>query len=59
MKITGIILYCITFTAYGVLFSDSYIKFNISYKVWLGLTIAATIILAADLIYENFFQKES
>lgn len=58
MKITGIILYCITFMAYGVLFSDSYIKLHMSYKVWLGLTIAATVILAADLIYENFFQKE-
>jgi len=59
MKITGIILYCITFTAYGILFSNSYVKLHISYNIWLGLTITATIILAADLIYENFFQKKS
>jgi hypothetical protein len=58
MKIAGIILYCITFTAYGILFSDSYVKFNISHNVWLGITAAATLILAADVIYENFFQKE-
>jgi hypothetical protein len=58
MKITGIILYCITFTTYGVLLSDSYVKFNISHNIWLVITAAATIVLAADLIYENFFQKQ-
>lgn len=58
MKIIGILLYCITFFAYGVLFSNSYLKFKISYEVWLGITVAATIILVAELIYENFFYKK-
>ncbi len=58
MKVIGILLYCLAFFAYGVLFSKSYLKFNISYEVWLGITVASTILLVAELIYENFFYKK-
>ncbi len=58
MKTSGIIIYCFTFTAYAVLFGDYFTRFSISRDVWLIITAAATIILAADFIYENFFHKK-
>ena len=58
MSPISIVLFIISFVLAGILFGNTYKKFNIEYNTLLIITIISAIVFFAQYIYEKIFKKK-
>jgi|GEM_PF-620668 len=58
MSPLGVTLFTVAFASVCILFGDYYGKLHFSYGTWLVITIITAAVFVADIIFEQFIQKD-
>lgn len=54
----SVVLFTVMFSCLAVFFGKYYSHFNVSYNVWLWITVISSVAFVALYVFETFMQKK-